>query len=240
MEPVAESLPEAFAQLQGRLLTQDKVEPAIAFLAEAVKEATPGTIGAGITLIDLDGTAISTGTTDSIALELDSAQYRCGEGPCLTAWATSKVIRIDDLLTDTRWPLWRESVAELPVRSSLSVPLVYGDRTIGAIKVYSFAPNAFSPSTEKLLLKISHPAATLLANVQGPDAGYQINTSLKGALRARTETALAAGKLMERMKLTEEQAMQYLLRMARTEDVPFASVVADVLSGESLHGAGEE
>lgn len=240
MEPVAESLPEAFAQLQGRFLTQDKVEPAVDFLAEAVKEATPGTIGAGITLIDLDGTAISTGTTDAIAGELDSAQYSCGEGPCLTAWATSKVVRIDDLLTETRWPVWRDSVAGLPVRSSLSVPLVYGDRTIGAIKVYSFAPNAFSSATEKVLLKISLPAATLLANVQGPDAGYQINTSLKGALRARTETALAAGMLMERMKLTEEQAMQHLLRTARTEDVPFASVVADVLGGESLHGAGEE
>lgn len=240
MESVAEGLPEAFAHLQGRLLTKDKVEPAIAFLAEAVKEATPGTIGAGITLIDQDGSAISTGTTDAIAGELDAVQYRCGEGPCLTAWATSKVVRIDDLEAELRWPLWREAVSGLPVRSSLSVPLVYGDLTIGAMKVYSLNPNAFSAASEKVLVMMAVPAATLLANVQGPDAGYRINESLKGALRARTETALAVGMVMERRKLTEEQAMQYLLRLARTEDVPFASVVADVLSGEPSHGAGEE
>ncbi|MEE2521937.1 GAF and ANTAR domain-containing protein [Pseudarthrobacter sp. J75] len=240
MEPVAEGLPEAFAHLQSRLLTQDKVDPAIAFLAEAVKETTPGAIGAGITLIDQDGTPISTGTTDAIAGELDDAQYRCGEGPCLTAWATSKVVRIDDLGLEMRWPLWREAIEGLPVRSSLSVPLVDGERTIGAMKVYSFQPQAFSAATEKFLAMMAVPAATLLANVQGSDAGLRVHESLKGALRARTETAIAVGRLMERDHLTEEQAMQYLLRLARTEAVPFASVVADVLSGEPLHGAGEE
>lgn len=235
---VAESLPVAFAHLQGRLLTKDKVEPAVAFLAEAVKEATPGTIGAGISLIDQDGSAISTGTTDAIAGELDAAQYRCGEGPCLTSWATSRVIRIDDLATEQRWPLWRKAVSALPVRSSLSVPLVHGDSTIGAIKVYSLNPGAFSDATEKVLVMMAVPAATLPANVQGPEAGYQINESLKGALRARTDTAIAVGMLMERYKFSEEQAMQYLLRAARTEETSFADVVARVLDGELLHGTG--
>lgn len=238
VDSLAESLPEAFAHLQGRLLTRDKVEPAIAFLAEAVKEATPGTIGAGITLIDQDGTAVSTGTTDAIAAELDAAQYSCGEGPCLTSWATSKVVRIDDLVSEQRWPLWRKAVTGLPVRSSLSVPLVHGETTIGAIKVYSLTPHAFSAAAEKVLVMMAVPAATLLANVQGPDAGYQINESLKGALRARTDTAIAVGMLMERNKFSEDQAMQYLLRAARTEETTFAHVVARVLGREPLHGAG--
>lgn len=82
-----DELSTVIARIQGLLLTEEKVTTAVRLLARAAKESVPGTIGAGVSLLDARGRRTSSGYTDAIVRQADAIQYEYGEGPCLTAWA---------------------------------------------------------------------------------------------------------------------------------------------------------
>ena len=212
--PVNE-LSTVFARIKGMLLTEETVNQAVDLLAEAAMEAIPGAIGAGVSLIDNQGRRTSTGSTDKLVLAADGLQYELGEGPCLTAWASTKVVRSNDLSSETRWPRWSSSAAQLGIRSVVSAPLVFKADSIGAIKVYSLEAEAFDGQSEHLLALVAGPAATLLANVQGNEVPHRISSELKAAIESRDNIAFARGILMEREGLTADEAMLELIQQSR-------------------------
>src|SRR5438552_3093277 len=59
---------------------------------------------AGISMLDTDGRAKTRVYTDESSPEIDQAQYDSGRGPCLDAWRTGKVVRIEDTTADHRYP----------------------------------------------------------------------------------------------------------------------------------------
>ena len=91
-------------------------------LARAIKDATQGTIGAGVSLMDASGRRTSAGFTVPVFQRADALQYELGQGPCLTAWATEETVFVDDVRTDPRWPQWSAAMSSLPVRSIVSSP----------------------------------------------------------------------------------------------------------------------
>lgn len=104
-ETMAQHLPldelsTVIARIQGLLLTEEKVTTAVRILAQAAKESVPGTIGAGVSLLDSRGRRTSSGYTDGIVSRADATQYECGEGPCLTAWAAEEPVLVRDLGKD--------------------------------------------------------------------------------------------------------------------------------------------
>src|SRR5919107_635881 len=61
-----DELSTVIARIQGLLLTEEKVNSAVRLLAQAAKESVPGTIGAGVSLLDSRGRRTSSGYTDKI------------------------------------------------------------------------------------------------------------------------------------------------------------------------------
>ncbi|WP_162149416.1 GAF domain-containing protein [Arthrobacter sp. Br18] len=166
-----------FGRVKGLLLTAETVQHAVTVLAEAAKEVIPGAIGAGVTLVR-DGRRTSAGATDALVSQADDMQYELGEGPCLTAFATGKPVRIDDTRIDPRWRKWNDAVSQGPVRSCMSVPLLRRQERLGAMKVYSADPSAFDDAAEALLLRLAAPAAALLGHVQTTETPQQITNEL--------------------------------------------------------------
>ncbi|GAB3526783.1 GAF domain-containing protein [Arthrobacter monumenti] len=222
-----DELSVVFARIRGLLLTEETVNDAVAVLAGAAKESIPNTLGAGITLIDAAGAKTSTGSTDGIVRRLDEAQYEIGEGPCLTAREAMRTIRIDDTLTDERWPRWTSAVADLPVRSTLSTPLLHAGAAIGAIKLYSSIPGAFTDETQRLLEMFAVPAAALLGNVQTDELPKRLSDDLRTSLQTRDTVAVAKGILMERHGMTEDEATAFLISTSRS-------------SGNTLHAGAQD
>ncbi|WP_104117331.1 hypothetical protein [Arthrobacter sp. B1805] len=91
-----EELTFIFAQLKGLMLTEVNAGLAVEDLAEAVKKSVPGSLGAGVSLIDDQGRKRSTGYTDDVVAAADALQYELGQGPCLTAWAAETTVQVDD------------------------------------------------------------------------------------------------------------------------------------------------
>lgn len=224
-------LSATFARIQGLLLTEDTVSKAVELLADAAKESIPGTLGAGVSVMDEQGRRTSFGATDDIVMQADALQYELGEGPCITAWATTGTVRSDDLAAEERWTLWTPRAAALGVRSVLSAPMVFRTESVGAIKVYSAQNSAFDARSERLLALFAGPAATLLANVQAAHAPRRISKQLKEAIASRDSIGFARGILMEREGLSEDESMARLLEIARAQGGTLRAAAAAIVSG---------
>jgi GAF domain-containing protein len=227
--PLADELAELAARMSPLLLSAKTVTATVQTLTAVAADAIPGATGAGVSLMDARGTRTSTGATSGVVVEADDLQYRLDEGPCLTAWAERRVVRVDDLGSDERWPRWAEAVRPLPVRSVVSAPLVAPHRLLGAVKVYSPAPGAFGERTERLLSGFADAAAVLLANVASLDNERRLSAGLQQAVQDRDTLQLAKGVVMQRDGVSEQAAFHWLVAEARTSRRSLQALAASIV-----------
>jgi len=215
--PLAEELAAVFARMSGLLLSEETVSTAVGLVTALATDAIPGAVGAGVTLVDDRGGKTTSGASDPVVEKADSMQYELDEGPCLAAWAQRALVRLDEIGSDGRWPRWSRAVEPLGLRAAMSAPLVAGDRSLGAIKVYARRPGAFDRHAEHLLVMFGAQAAILLANVSSVESARQLSDGLKDALRSRDLIATAKGILMAREGIAEELALAALVAGAQRE-----------------------
>jgi GAF domain-containing protein len=238
---MAEKLPldelsGAIGRIRRPLLTEEKVDVAVELLAKAIKDSVPGTIGAGVSVLDTQGRRTSHGATDRVVEEADALQYELGEGPCLTAWAAEESILVDDVRTDDRWPWWSEAVRGLPIRSVVSTALVADKECVGALKIYAALPSAYTPATVRLPELFAAPAATLLSHIQGSDVPQLISEDLHAALESRDMVNRACGILMQRHGLGHERALEELMRQARRWRLSLAEAAVELIAAMPADG----
>jgi GAF domain-containing protein len=226
-----DELSTVIARIQGLLLTEEQVDRAVQLLAQAIKDAVPGTMGAGVSLLDGRGRRTSSGSTDRVVTQADALQYELGSGPCLTAWAAEETVLVDDIRVDARWPDWSRAMAAMPVRSVVSAPMIAGRECIGALKVYAGLPGSYTADTARLLALFAAPAATLLAHIQASDVPHRISESLAASLHNRDLVNRACGILMERHGHAEELALRELMRRARKHNTTLRQVSAELIAG---------
>ena len=226
-----DELTAVFARIKGLLLTEDKVDRALELLIQAVRDAIPGSTGAGVSVFDTLGHGRSTAATGHYGEQADAAQHGLGQGPSIDAWSTRKTVLVHDAAADARWPLWSQRVASLPVRSVVTTPLSTAGGPIGTLNLYAALPAAFTSSTGHLLESFAVPTATLLGHIQGPATPRRLSAPFKGALEGRDNTNRACGILMERCGLSAEQAFRELLHRARTSGEPMSRVCSGLIAG---------
>jgi len=96
----------------------------------------------------------------------------------------------------------------------MSAPLVAGNTSLGAIKVYADYPGTFDSRGEQLLSLFAAQAALLVTNVQSAERARRLSDGLRDAIRSRDAVNVARGILMARSNLDEETALTLLLRRA--------------------------
>src|SRR3954451_11479271 len=134
-------------------------------VAELTIQAVPAADHVGITLLVDDKLKTSVFTHPEIP-EIDQAQYRTGDGPCIDAYREGKPYTIDSTLEPGRWQAFRDSAAEHGVLSTLSLPLITHDGPIGALNMYAETENGFDDEAREVGGLFAAQAAFLLANAQ--------------------------------------------------------------------------
>jgi GAF domain-containing protein len=232
--PLADELAALTVRIADLLLTHETVDAAVSALAQALKEAIPGTLGAGVSLMDARGRRTSTASTDPAIVQADQFQYDLRQGPCLTAWAQQATVTVGDTRTDHRWPAWSRAIADLPLRSVISTPLSTPDGAIGALKVYSPVPDGLDSRAISLLELLARPAALMLANTQARDAAQRLSDGLIDALGARDAVGTASGIVMERQHINRDQALDVLISASRRRNEPLHQLARDIIAGGEL------
>jgi GAF domain-containing protein len=212
--PEADELATVFARMSGLLLSQETMSTALRLVTSLATETLPSALGSGVTLLDADGKRITAQATDSLVEQADALQYELDEGPCLTAWASRAVVRIDDLATETRWPAWVARARRLGMAATLSAPLIAANEAIGALKVYAASPGVFGDHEETVLSMFADQAAILVANMHSYESARRLSQNLQAALRSRDVIAVAKGILMGRDGADEGTALTTLAALA--------------------------
>jgi GAF domain-containing protein len=219
----------ALSQMSGLLLSRETVDTALELVTTLAAATTAGTLGAAVTIVDEHGKR-SRAASGPVAERADALQYEFDEGPCLTAWRTQQVVRIDDTTTDARWPRWNEAAAALGVRSVLSAPLLAGEESIGAMKVYGERPSHYGPHDEQVMRLLAAQAAILLANTRSLAEARRLRRQLTEALSSRDAIAAATGVLLAQGAAGRETAFATLAAAATRTGRPLQDVARAVLS----------
>ncbi|MGH3607738.1 MAG: ANTAR domain-containing protein [Pseudonocardiaceae bacterium] len=119
-----------------------------------------------------------------------------------------QTVRVSDTASEDRWPEFAKRAAQLGVGSMLSFQLYVVGDNLGALNLYNREPDAFDDESEHVgLLFASHAAVAM--------AGAQRNEQLIRAIGTRDLIGQAKGILMDRHKLTAEQAFLLLVRASQ-------------------------
>lgn len=228
-EPPATELNTVVTRLQDMLLSQEHAAVAVHQLAQVARNLIPSAAGAGVSRIDARVTGTSTGATDHLVEAVDALQYELGDGPCLSAWATTTPQRINDTTDEDRWPTWCVAAARSGIRSVLSIPLVFRDRCLGTMKVYATVGDAFTDHEEQQLGLLASVAATLLGAVHTCDAPQRLSAELQAGLQDRQAIDRATGMLMEQRATGPDQAHFVLVTASRVQGRPMAEIARKVL-----------
>jgi transcriptional regulator with GAF, ATPase, and Fis domain len=162
---------------------------------------------AGITVVER-GKFSTAAQTDDLVGEIDRVQYAVDEGPCLTSLREAITVRADDLDHEARWPKFASRCTERGVRSMLSFPLFVEHENLGALNVYAAQPGAFRDADETTgLLLASHAAVAMI--------GKRTQYNLRIALKTRELIGQATGILMERYKVSGDEAFLMLVAVSQ-------------------------
>ena len=194
----------------GRLTLRDhSMETLLRAVTELAKTVMPGDTEASVSLL-LDGVPSTAASTGDLAMDCDQKQYEEDEGPCLHAARSGELTEVADARTETRWTAYARRAAELGALSSLSVPLPVGPHVSGALNIYARQAGAFDDASRQVAVRFGPYAAASVANMHAYQTAREMADNLEAALSSRAVIDQAKGILMERHKITADQAFQVL------------------------------
>jgi GAF domain-containing protein len=189
-----------------------------------VVKMVPGADDATITVAAKRRSARSAAASSERAALFDKLQSESGEGPCLDALFEQETVRVDDLATDGRWPKLSTHAEELGARSIVCFQLfVSGNSTLGSLDLLATEPNVFTDESEHIGLMFASHAAIALADAQKLE-------HVETALLNRDVIGQAKGILMERHKISADQAFAYLTRQSQTTNRKLAEVARELVA----------
>ncbi|QCO99994.1 GAF and ANTAR domain-containing protein [Arthrobacter sp. 24S4-2] len=220
---VSAGLAIRLSELARELQQDDDVHAVLSGIVQAALDLIPGTAHASISLVTGSKKVDSEVASGELPRQVDALQNSTGQGPCLDAAYQERVVRVPDLSREDRWPEFSRGAVKLGARSMLSFQLfVEGDR-FGALNLYGTSPNAFDSESEQVGLLVAAHAAVAFADSQ------KIN-QLGEALVARQLIGQAEGILMERYKLTAEQAFLLLSRASSRSNIKLRDIAEHLAS----------
>ncbi len=221
MDAVADQDVYRVAEIARRLAEADDLDETLQRIVDLAADYLEPCDGVTMTVYR-GGKPITPASTDAAARDADLAQYRTDEGPCLTALRDHHVIVIKDIETDDRWPLWRAEVSELGWSSMMGVRLFLGEDTMGALNLYSRTADAFDGHHQALAqVFASHASVAMKAAIS--------EQGLHRALATRDFIGQAKGVLMERRRLSGEEAFATLRRLSSRHNIKLRDLARQIV-----------
>jgi GAF domain-containing protein len=223
-----ENARQALEKLGRLALREHSMESVLQTVADLAKDVMPGRPETSISVIinDKPSTAVTTG---ELATACDESQYGHGYGPCLHAATTGELTEIADARAETRWRDYVRKAAEVGALSSLSVPLAIGEGVSAALNIYAREANAFDVDSRSAATRFAPYAAVALANMHSYQDARKMADNLEVALQSRAIIDQAKGILMERYKLTADNAFQVLARASMTSNTKVRDIAENLV-----------
>ncbi len=216
-----QDLAQMLSELARSLESERGLEATLDAMVAAAIGTIPGARYAGLTVVRGRRAVETRAASDDLVRWVDRLQHETGQGPCLDAAYEQQTIRVSNLALDDRWPDFTARVAELGVRSMLSIQLFVAHDNLGALNLYSPEADAFGDESEQVGLLFAAHAAVAMAGAQQRD-------DMDRAIFVRDVIGQAKGILMERYRLTADHAFALLVQASQHTNTKLAQIARTV------------
>ncbi|WP_370962292.1 ANTAR domain-containing protein [Amycolatopsis sp. cg9] len=240
MEPTATASPlfdevtGALEALSSVLHEEDDFEILLRHICRQVRHAVPGVDEASITLVTAAGPRTASATSDVVS-ELDADQYRLGDGPCLEAVRSGKIVRTAVSDAVERWPAFAEGAEEAGFASFLAAPLVADEQFAGAVNCFGRQDGGFAEVEAQRLELYTVAVEAILRVYHRYLRARDTAEHLRTALTSRAVIDQAKGMLMAIRRIDADDAFALLVDQSQRENTKLREVaerfVARVVSG---------
>ena len=225
----------AFDEL-GRLSFADhSLDSLLRRVTELAAGVLPGRPVISVTILAADRPS-TVAATGELAEDLDRLQYRLLSGPCLSASSTGRTSELVDTRSDTQWPEFAAAAAAAGCGSVLSFPLPVREKVSGAMNVYARRFTITDPATLDLVSRFADYAVVPVSNMYLYESAVERAQNLAVALDSRAVIDQAKGILMERFKLTPDQAFQALTRVSMETNTKVRDIAERFVATGDLPG----
>jgi transcriptional regulator with GAF, ATPase, and Fis domain len=209
---------QVLGQMARDLDEQGTLDDTMRALVSAAVRTIPGAVSGGICEVRSRGRQVTARySTDQLVTDLDSVQEELAEGPCLDEAYRHRTVRVNDFETEARWPSFAARALARDVRSMLSIQLYVRGEDLGTLNLYAHEAEAFDDESEDVgLLFATHAAIAM--------AGAQREHQLQVAVSSRDVIGQAKGILMERYKITADQAFAVLAKASSQTNIKLRKV----------------
>lgn len=191
-------------------------------------------------ICDAEGVPVTTQSTSAVLSELAELQTFLGEGPCFDTLAGSDTVYVADLATSERWPEFGPRAAAAGMRSALAYRLFANGDTLGALQLYARFPDAFNATDRAQGLIFATHAGLALGHAQDQETERGKTDNLHHALTSREVIGQAQGIIMERERVTADEAFDLLRRASQRLNVKLRAVAQDIVDTGVLPGPAAE
>jgi GAF domain-containing protein len=202
---------QALRDVARSLEAEPDLQHVLAAIVASVTGTVPGAEQAGVSL--REGKLLHTvASTSDLTKRINNIEHELDEGPCLQALLDHHSYRIDDMSQDTRWPRFAAAAEAHGVRSMLGYKLFTSGRNLGALDLYSSKRNAFDADSEIIgELFAAHAAIALAGSTQ--------QAEFRRALSSRDTIGIAKGILMQRERISDDQAFNLLVSTSQNANI---------------------
>jgi ANTAR domain/GAF domain len=186
-------------------------------ILQRATELLDGVDAAGILLLDRHGLVDPSAWTDEAALVCDRLQSELRQGPALAALDERATILVADFDAEPRWPQFTARATSVGLYSALSVCLGTGEAPLGALTLYAERPAAFDDSVRFGASMLCVHAGIALRHLRAEQ-------NLRAGMASRQVIGEAMGVLIERHRLTSEQAFERLVRASQHSNIKLREV----------------
>jgi GAF domain-containing protein len=201
-------------------------------VSELATLALPQTDHVGITMM-VDGKLATSIFTHPEVPEIDQAQYRTGDGPCIDAYRDGVPYLIESTREPGRWQAFRDSAARHGVLSTMSLPMSTPIGAIGAMNLYAEREDAFGPDDQRVGLMFAGQAAFLLANAQAYWDARTLSENLQQAMESRATIEQAKGIIMSSMGRSADEAMAVLINQSQDQNIKVRELADELVRNAS-------
>lgn len=222
---------ETLARLADLMATHSSLEKVLQETVDLAAATIPGATEVSITVVRSgergEGAAYSSPTAEDI----DEKQYGLDQGPCLDASRGHEVLIVRDMRAETRWPEYTPYAAEHGVLSSLSIPLPVQEEVLGALNVYSRAPDAFDEKALASGRRFASYAAVAIANAQLYRSAAEAAEHMRRAMESRAVIEQAKGILMAQRRCSAVDAFDLLVAASQRQNIKLRALAEQVVQG---------
>ena len=177
---------------------------------------------AGISLVE-KRKITSPASSNDIPRKVDEIQSEVGEGPCIDAIKEHEVFQTGELKKERRWPKFSERAhQETGVCSILSIRLFVEEDTMGALNLYSTAPDAFDDSDVALGTVFAVHSAVAMSAARREER-------LEHKAETRDVIGRAKGILMARSGASDDEAFAMLKSASQRMNVKLRDIAQQIV-----------